>query len=240
MASTYSALKIELIATGEQSGTWGVTTNTNLGTALEEAIVGQATVNFGTDANKTLTLTNTNASQDARNLRLYVTSSVSLSATRDLIVPAIEKPYLVHNATSGSQSIRVIVAGQSVTIPNGKNAFIYNDATDIVSAISYLPALQVDSIAVAGGTINGITQLNVAGTSAAGAQIQLAEDTDNGTNYVALKAPDSIASNIVWTLPSTDGSNGNALLTNGSGTLSWGSAGITAGKSIALAMIFGF
>ena len=80
----------------------------------------------------------------------------------------------------------------------------------------------------------------MAGTSAAGAQIQLAEDTDNGTNYVALKAPDSIASNVVWTLPSADGSNGNALLTNGSGTLSWGSAGITAGKSIAYAMVFGF
>jgi hypothetical protein len=56
MASTYSTLKIELIGTGEQQGTWGTTTNTNLGTALEEAIVGRATANFTTDADLTLTL----------------------------------------------------------------------------------------------------------------------------------------------------------------------------------------
>jgi hypothetical protein len=56
MASTYSTLKIELIGTGEQQGTWGTTTNTNLGTALEEAIVGRGTANFTTDADLTLTL----------------------------------------------------------------------------------------------------------------------------------------------------------------------------------------
>lgn len=60
MASTYSNLKIELIGTGEQQGTWGDTTNLNLGTALEEAIVGRATANFTADANLTITLTNVN------------------------------------------------------------------------------------------------------------------------------------------------------------------------------------
>ena len=59
MASTYSNLKIELIGTGDQSGTWGVTTNTNLGTAIEEAITGSANVTFSS-ADVTLTLTNTN------------------------------------------------------------------------------------------------------------------------------------------------------------------------------------
>jgi putative salt-induced outer membrane protein YdiY len=61
-------LKIELIGTGDQSGTWGNTTNTNLGTALEEAIVGRATATFASDADLTLTLTNSNATQVARNL----------------------------------------------------------------------------------------------------------------------------------------------------------------------------
>jgi hypothetical protein len=46
MASTYSAIKIELIGTGDQSGTWGNTTNANLGTAIEQAIVGRATADF--------------------------------------------------------------------------------------------------------------------------------------------------------------------------------------------------
>jgi hypothetical protein len=65
----------------------------------------------------------------------------------------------------------------------------------------------------------------VSGTSASGADIKLYEDTDNGTNYVGLKAPVSIASDVTWTLPSTDGTNGQALVTNGSGTLSWTTAG---------------
>jgi len=153
MASTYSALKIELIGTGEQQGTWGTTTNTNLGTALEEAIVGRATANFPSDANLTLTLTNSNATQVARNLVLNVTSGVSLTTTRDLIVPAIEKPYIIQNNTTGGQSIRVIVAGGSVTVPNGKTAFVYNDGTDVKYAFDQTGALNVGgALGVTGAT----------------------------------------------------------------------------------------
>lgn len=84
----------------------------------------------------------------------------------------------------------------------------------------------------------------ISGTSVSGADIKLYEDTDNGTNYVAFKAPASISSDVTWTLPSADGTSGQFLSTNGSGTLSWatggGGGGITTGKSIAMAMIFGF
>jgi hypothetical protein len=77
----------------------------------------------------------------------------------------------------------------------------------------------------------------VSGTSSSGADVKLYEDTDNGSNYVALMAPASIASNVSWTLPSTDGTNGQALVTNGSGTLSWttpgGSVSITNDTSTA-------
>ena len=167
MASTYSALKIELIATGEQTGTWGNTTNTNLGTALEEAIVGRATADFPTDANLTLTLTNSNASQVARNFVINLTSSVSLTTTRDLIVPAIEKPYIIQNNTSGSQSVRVIVAGVGYTVPNGKTAFIYNDGTDIKGAFDYLNAPTFSSFTSTGdGTFSGTGQVKLpAGTT---------------------------------------------------------------------------
>ena len=65
------------------------------------------------------------------------------------------------------------------------------------------------------------TPLAVTGNSTAGAELRLPEDTDNGTNYIAIKAPDSIASNLTLTLPSADGTNGQALVTNGSGTLSF-------------------
>lgn len=137
MASTYSDLKIELIGTGEQAGSWGITTNTNLGTAIEEAIVGRATANFASDADLTLTLTDTNATQVARNYVLNVTSGVSLSTTRNLIVPTIDKPYIIENNTTGGQSIVVKTsAGSGVTVPNGKKVMVYANSTDVVAAFT--------------------------------------------------------------------------------------------------------
>jgi len=174
MSSTYSSLKIELIGTGDQNGTWGQTTNTNLGTAIEEAIVGRATANFASDANLTLTLTDTPATQIARHLVLNVTSGVSLTTTRDLIVPAIEKPYIIQNNTTGGRSIRVIVAGAAVTVPNGKTAFVYNDGTDVKYAFDHTGALDVGGnltlttfTATGDGTFSGTGQVKLpAGTTA--------------------------------------------------------------------------
>lgn len=152
MASTYSALKIELIGTGDQAGTWGSSTNVNLGTAIEEAIVGRATANFTTDADLTITLTDTSATQVARNYILNVTSGVSLTTTRNLIVPTINKPYIVENNTTGSQSIVVKTsAGTGITVPNGKTMMVYANSTNVVSAFNNLPS---------GTTFNGNTLNN--------------------------------------------------------------------------------
>jgi hypothetical protein len=199
MASTYSALKIELIGTGEQSGTWGTTTNENLGTAIEQAIVGKADVTVSSTS-VTLTLTDSNALQNARALYLNLSGTPGGAAT--LNVPAIEKNYIVKNGTN--QAVTIKVTGQTgVTIPVGKTVLVYNNATDVVTAIDYVPSLTTPSATISGGTITGITQLEVAGTNSAGAQVRLFEDTDNGTNYVDVKAPDSLASNVVSTLPAT-------------------------------------
>ena len=183
MASTYSALKIELIGTGDQTGTWGTTTNTNLGTALEEAIVGRGTANFSTDGNLTLTLTDTNATQVARNLVLNCTSGVSLSATRDLIVPAIEKPYIIQNNTTGGQSIRVIVAGGSVTVPNGRTAYIYNDGTNIKYAFDQTGNLNVN------GTLDVTGASTLGGNTAITGTLSATGDgTFSGTGQVKMPA----------------------------------------------------
>lgn len=238
MASTYSALKIELIATGEQSGTWGTTTNTNLGTAIEQAIVGKADITL-TSTSETLSLTNSNALQDAR--ALYLNLSGTPGGATTLNVPAIEKNYIVKNGSN--QTVTIKVSGQTgVSIPAGKTVMVYNNSTDVVTAIDYIPALTTPSATITGGTVAGITQLDVAGTSAAGANLKLYEDTDNGTNYVSLKAADTIGSNVTFTLPAADGTSGQVLQTDGSGTLSFTtpSTGISTGKSIAMAMIFGF
>ena len=244
MASTYSALKFELIGTGEQSGTWGNTTNTNLGTAIEEAIVGYATANFTSDADLTISLTDTNASQTARNLVLNVTSGVSLTATRNLIVPTIEKPYYIFNNTTGSQSIVVKTsAGTGVTVPNGRKALVYTDGTNVVPVMNSLPVSSTLTyqLPLTDGTNGQVIQTNgsgvlsfvsgtslasplaVTGNSTAGSEIRLPEDTDNGSNYIALKAADNIGSNITFTLPAADGTNGQAITTNGSGTLGFSS-----------------
>ena len=168
MTSTYSPIKVELIATGEQSGTWGATTNVNLGTALEEAIVGRATANFTTDADLTLTLVNLNTTQVARNYILNVTSGVALTATRNLIVPTIDKPYIVENNTTGSQSIIVKTsAGTGVTIPNGKKAMVYANSTNVVSAFDYVPTINIGALTSSSINISTITSGSVlfAGTS---------------------------------------------------------------------------
>lgn len=235
MASTYSPLKIELIGTGDQSGTWGTTTNTNLGTALEEAITGSTDVTFSSGT-VTLTLTDTNASQPARNLRLNLTGTSG--GAQNLIVPAIEKLYLVNNGCADTITIKNST-GTGVAVPAGKTMFVFNTGSNVVDAISYVTALATATATITGGTIAGITQLDVAGTSAAGANLKLYEDTDNGTNFVSLKAADTIASNVTFTLPAADGTSGQAIVTDGSGTLSFGTAGISTGKAIAMALVFG-
>jgi hypothetical protein len=138
MASTYSTnLKIELIGTGEQAGTWGNTTNTNLGTALEQAVVGKADVTMSSTT-VTLTLTNSNAAQDARAIYLNLTGSPGGAAV--LEVPAIEKPYIVKNGSD--QQVTIKVSGQTgVPIPTGKTALVYNNGTDVVTAIDFIPSL---------------------------------------------------------------------------------------------------
>jgi hypothetical protein len=132
VASTYSNLKIQLMATGENSGTWGNVTNTNLGTAIEQALVETATVTFAS-ANVTLTLTDTNAAQNARALRLNLTGTTA--GARDLIVPAIQKPYIVNNGTA--DTITVKVSGQTgVAVPAGRSFLLYNNGTDVVNALN--------------------------------------------------------------------------------------------------------
>jgi hypothetical protein len=142
MASTYSDLKIELIGTGEQVGTWGTTTNTNLGTAIGEAITGSATVTFAS-ADVTLTLTNTNASQTARNLRLVCTGTSG--GARNLILGSgcqIEKFYLIQNDLADDLTVKN-TAGTGAVVAAGTKAFVYNDGTNVIDAVT--PSVSFDA-----------------------------------------------------------------------------------------------
>jgi hypothetical protein len=146
MASTYSQYKIELIGTGEQAGTWGTTTNSNFGSAtpgtyqgFEQAIGGRADVTMSSTT-ITLSLTNSNAAQDAR--ALYLNLSGTPGGAADLVVPALQKSYLVKNGTTGGYAVTIKVTGQTgVSIPNGKTVWVYNNGTDVVTAVDHIPSL---------------------------------------------------------------------------------------------------
>jgi hypothetical protein len=117
------------------------------------------------------------------------------------------------------------------SLPSGASAgLIWLDTTSATAPIlKYYDGVDNITLATINHTANTVdfndsaisTPLAVTGNATAGAELRLPEDTDNGSNYVAIKAPDSIASNLTLTLPSADGTNGQALVTNGSGTLSF-------------------
>lgn len=155
MSNTYSNLKFEIIEVGGNDGTWGPIVNTNVGTAIEQAIVGMATLVTGDFISNvaTLTLTNTNAAQNARAACLNITATLSAAGT--LNVPAIQKPYIVINNSVGGYAVTVKVSGLTgVSIPNGKACLVYNNGTDVVSAITYLASLTLGTAlpVLSGGT----------------------------------------------------------------------------------------
>jgi hypothetical protein len=155
MASTYSDLKIELIGTGEQSGTWGTTTNTNFSTAISEAITGSADVAFSS-SDVTVTLTNTNSSQTARNLRLNLTGTSG--GARNLILGSgcqIEKFYLINNGLSDAVTVKN-TSGTGIAVPAGMAMLVFNNGTNVVNPLTYFTGTVVSSSAtITGGTING-------------------------------------------------------------------------------------
>ena len=184
--SSFSNLKFELITTGEQSGQWGNTTNTNIGTAIEQAIVGMATLtsaDFSSNVG-TLTLANANTAQNARALCLVISAS-SLSAAGTLNVPAIQKPYLIIN--NDSYAITVKVSGLTgVSVPAGKRTVVYNNGTDVGNQIDYLSSLTL------------------------GAALPIASGGTGSTSTTFV----NLATNVTGTLPVANGGTGQTTLQN--------------------------
>jgi hypothetical protein len=221
MASTYSSnLKIELMSTGENAGTWGNITNTNLGTAYEQAVIGLGNPDYTSDANLTITLTDSNASQAARCLVLNVTSAFgSLTATRELIVPTIQKQYIVQNNTTGGQSITVKTsAGTGITVPNGRKAHLYVNGTSVIQMFDFINVL--------GGTIDNAT---LGATTASSARVT----TLNASGATTLDGTVALgnAAGDVITVPGTLGSN--LLFTDN--TYDIGASGATRPRNLFLA-----
>lgn len=197
MASTYSDLKFQLMATGENSTTWGNVTNTNLGTAIEEAITGSVDVTFAS-GNVTLSLSNTNATQPARNLRLNCIGTTG--GPRNLVLGSgcqIDKVYIVNNNCADTITIKN-TTGTGVAIPAGKTTYVFNDGTNVVDAITHLSSLTLGSaLSIASGgtgsstaTFSGenITSLNASNISTGTlANAQTTASSSNGASTIVAR-----------------------------------------------------
>ena len=183
MPSTYSTnLAIQLIATGDQAGTWGSTTNTNLGTLIEQAISGYVTQAISDGGDTTLTMTD-GASCTARNMFLELTGT--LTAARNLIVPANKKLYFIYNNTlpgdGAGFAVTVKVSGQTgVSVANGQKIVLVSNGTDTVVATTN--AAIYTTITDAG---NYYTSTNVEGALQEAAQAVTTKITDVGAYYTS-------------------------------------------------------
>ena len=292
MASTYTPLGIELQATGENAGTWGTKTNTNL-QIVEQISGGYTAVNFGSDADVALSVSDGSTGAALAHRVLEFTSSGSLTATRNCTIPLdVQQFYVLKNSTTGGQSITfkyVSGSGNSVTITNGSSVVAYAKADDGTNPniesinIGGIASVVADTSPQLGGNLdvngndivstsnadidiipNGTGDVNLGadtvqiGDNNADATLttqgtgDLTLNTNGGTNSGAIVIQDGANNNITitpngsgnivldgLTFPNADGSANQALVTNGSGTLSFGSAGITTGKAIAMAIVFG-
>lgn len=244
MASDWSALKIQLMGTGENSGTWGNVTNTNLGDdILGAAITGSADVTFASN-NQTLTALNNQSSQIFRNLRLNLTGTTG-GTTRTLTVPNIEKVYIVNNGCGDAVEVKN-TSGANVSVPANKTTYVFSTGTGVVDAITHLSSLTLTSpLSIASGgtgsnagpnvsTVTGVLPIANGGTgSNTGPNVSTVDGvlpvlnggtgsnigSFSGANITALNATNISTGTLIaargGTGVNSPGTSGNVLISNG-------------------------
>ena len=228
MASTYTPLGVELMATGENAGTWGTKTNTNLN--IVEQIAGGYTTQAVTDSGTPTALAVSDGSTGATLSHRVIELTGSISGARVVTIPLdVQTFYIIKNSTSGAYTVQFkYVSGSGDTVTWA--------AADKGTKIIY-------------ATANDGTNPDIVDVMATSSEIALANnnpikfnDADNSA-YVGIDAPTTVSGSYTLTLPAAVGSASQALVTtDGAGTLgftSTSSFGITTGKAIAMAIVFG-
>lgn len=252
MATYVNNLRLKEIATGDESGTWGTSTNTNL--ELIADAFGYSTESLASDADATITMAD-GAADGIRALYVKITSGVALTATRTVTIApnTVSKVWIIENATSGSQSITISQgSGSTVTIASGKTAMVYTDGGGATAAVTN--ALSNTTLVApvlgtpASGTLTNATGLPL--TTGVTGTLPIANGGTGQTSATAAfdaLAPTTTQGDLIY-YNGTDNvrlakGTANQVLAMNSGATApeWQtSTGISTGKSIAMAMIFGF
>ena len=213
MASYDNDLRLKEITTGDEDGTWGTSTNTNL-ELIAEALGYATEASFSSDANATTTVAD-GATDPARAMYFKVTSSGALTATRTLTIApsSMTRVMFIENATSGSQSIAISQgSGGNVTIGNGKTKVVYLDGAGAGAAVVDISSLlDLATLSIGGTAVTAI----------------LDEDTMSSDSATALATQQSIKAYV-------DANAGGSLATTLTTGNSTGGTNIvvTAGDSI--------
>ena len=218
MATYDNDLRLKEITTGDEDGTWGTSTNTNLELIADSFSYGTKAI--PSNANTTFTMADA-ASDTTRSFYLKITSAVSLTATRTVTLGpnTVSKVWLIENATTGGQSIIISQgSGANVTVPNGSKVFIATDGNGVGAAVYNANPTEVGGTvtSVGGtGTINGIS---LSGTVTSSGNLTLGGAL-TGVN---------LTSQVTGTLPVANGGTGAATLTANNVILGNGTSAVQA------------
>ena len=255
MASTYTPLGIEKMATGENAGTWGTKTNANLD-LISELTGGFAQVSIAGGA-QTTALTVVDGATTGTAQRRFIEFTGTITGNQIVTIPNdVETFYILKNSTSGAYTVQFKYAtgsGDTFTFAttNKKTAMVQasaNDGTnpdiieiqtggDVVDDTTPQLGGNLDVngnsiVSVSNGNIplspNGSGVVQITGNSTQSGTLRITEDTDEGSNYVDIKVP-ALAANVTLTLPNSDGNADEFLKTDGSGNLSF--AAVSGGTS---------
>jgi hypothetical protein len=216
MASTYSTnLAIELIGTGDQAGAWGNTTNTNLGTLIEQAISGYVTQAVVTGTDTSITIPN-GATGVARNMYIELTGTGGTNT--NLLVPANKKLYFIYNNSTGAVTVKV--AGQTgISVAAAQKKILVCNGTDIVEATTYLQASGGSAtLTTLTATSASITNLSVSSLTVS--SLSLSNATFTSATITTLKSTSATIDNLastsanITTLTGTNFSAASLTLTN--------------------------
>lgn len=220
---------IKKIATGDESGTWGTSTNTNFD-IIDRLAVGVGDITL---SGTTHTLTTSDGSASDGQYHVLVLGGTPSGTNTITVSPNdVKRLYFVKN-NSGQTATFTQGSGANVSVANTKSAIIYCDGAGATAAVVDLTSTFA-SVPVTGALLaaNNLSDVANAGTSRTNLGVAI------GTDVLAYDA--NLQGFVdALTLPTSDGSADQALVTNGSGTLSFGSAGISTGKAIAMAIVFG-